>query len=116
MKTVFQPPIWPTPQAEQDVVRLSWRLAGLTTLADWVSSRQPWFPYVTMADVADPARYFRGQRLATRRRSAGGGWSRGFIARVVHWAARVSGHHPTFTCPAMGGDRAAASWAGACDH
>jgi CRISPR-associated endonuclease/helicase Cas3 len=63
MKTVFQPPIWPRPKTEQDVIRLSWHLAGLTTLADWVGSRQAWFPYVTMADVADPARYFWGHAL-----------------------------------------------------
>lgn len=63
MKAVFQPPIWLRPKTEQEVTRLSWRLAGLTTLADWVGSRQSWFPYATMADVADPARYFWGQAL-----------------------------------------------------
>jgi len=63
MNTVFQPPIWLRPKTEQEVIRLSWHLAGLTTLADWVGSRQAWFPYVTMADVADPARYFWGHAL-----------------------------------------------------
>jgi CRISPR-associated endonuclease/helicase Cas3 len=58
MKTVLQPPAWPRPRTEQDVIRVSWRLAGLTTLADWIGSRQAWFPYVTTADLADPARYF----------------------------------------------------------
>jgi CRISPR-associated endonuclease/helicase Cas3 len=62
MQTVFQPPPWVRP-AEQQVIRLSWRFAGMTTLADWVGSRQAWFPYVTMSDVADPARYFWGRAL-----------------------------------------------------
>jgi CRISPR-associated endonuclease/helicase Cas3 len=62
MKAVFQPQVWPG-QTDQDVIRLSWRVAGLTTLADWVGSRQAWFPYVTTADVADPARYFWGHAL-----------------------------------------------------
>lgn len=62
MQAVFQPPSWTRP-SEQEVVRLCWRLAGLTTLADWVGSRQAWFPYATTSDVADPARYFWGQAL-----------------------------------------------------
>jgi CRISPR-associated endonuclease/helicase Cas3 len=55
MRAALQPPPWERPPRERDVVRLSWRLAGLTTLADWVGSRQEWFPYA--AAVADPARY-----------------------------------------------------------
>jgi CRISPR-associated endonuclease/helicase Cas3 len=62
MRMVFRPPVWTRP-AEQQVIRLSWRLAGLTTLADWVGSRQAWFPYVTMSDVMDPGRYFWGHAL-----------------------------------------------------
>jgi CRISPR-associated endonuclease/helicase Cas3 len=63
MRAIFQPPVWTRPP-EQQVIRFSWQLAGLTTLADWVgSSRQAWFPYVTEADVADPARYFWGFAL-----------------------------------------------------
>jgi CRISPR-associated endonuclease/helicase Cas3 len=62
MHTVFQPPPWIRPP-ERDLPRLSWRLAGLTTLADWVGSRQEWFPFVAMADVADPGLYFWGHAL-----------------------------------------------------
>lgn len=62
MQSVFQPLPWMRP-AEQDVPLLSWRLAGLTTLADWIGSRQAWFPYVAMSDVADPSRYFWGRAL-----------------------------------------------------
>lgn len=40
------------------VAGLGWRLAGLTTLADWVGSRRAWFPYVAADSVADPAAYF----------------------------------------------------------
>jgi CRISPR-associated endonuclease/helicase Cas3 len=62
MRTIFRPPSWTRP-TEQQVIRLSWRLAGFTTLADWVGSRQAWFPYATMQDVTDPARYFWGLAL-----------------------------------------------------
>jgi CRISPR-associated endonuclease/helicase Cas3 len=55
MKTVFQPPTWLRPKTEQEVIRLSWHLAGLTTLADWVGSRQAWFPYAAMADTRPTA-------------------------------------------------------------
>lgn len=38
--------------------RLGWDLAGLVTLADWVGSRQQWFPYTQPDSVDDPAAYF----------------------------------------------------------
>ena len=63
MRAVFQPPRWTRPADERDVVRLSWRLAGLTTLADWVGSNQAWFPYVPATSLDDPAAYFWGQAL-----------------------------------------------------
>ena len=62
MREVFRPPPWPRP-AERAVTLLSWCLAGLTTLADWIGSRQSWFPYVTAGAVADPAAYFWGHAL-----------------------------------------------------
>jgi CRISPR-associated endonuclease/helicase Cas3 len=58
MREVFQPPPFARPATDHDVIRLSWRLAGLTTLADWVGSRRLWFPYVGVEAVADPAGYF----------------------------------------------------------
>ena len=61
MLEVFHPPAWPVP--EGDVVRTAWHLAGLTTLADWIGSRQEWFPYVAATDVTDPAAYFWGHAL-----------------------------------------------------
>jgi CRISPR-associated endonuclease/helicase Cas3 len=62
MRALFDPPDWKRP-TERELVRLSWRLAGLTTLADWVGSRQAWFPYVPFAAVADPGGYFFGHAL-----------------------------------------------------
>ncbi len=56
---VFNPPAWTCPADEQVVVRMSWRLAGLTTLADWIGSNQCWFPYVLL------------ERLRTRRAISG---------------------------------------------
>jgi CRISPR-associated endonuclease/helicase Cas3 len=62
MHALFQPPPCIRPP-EKDLPRLSWRLAGLTTLADWVGSRQEWFPYVARADVEDLGLYFWGHAL-----------------------------------------------------
>ncbi len=45
------------------MIRLAWRLAGLTTLADWVGSQQSWFPYATAAAVADIASYWHDHAL-----------------------------------------------------
>jgi CRISPR-associated endonuclease/helicase Cas3 len=63
MRLVFHPPLWKRPATEREVVRLSWHLAGLTTLADWVGSRQAWFPYVQAEAVDDPPAYFWGHAL-----------------------------------------------------
>ena len=63
MREVFRPPAWPRPMREKDVPLLSWRLAGLTTLADWIGSRQQWFPYVSAVAVTDPGAYFWGHAL-----------------------------------------------------
>ena len=63
MFNVFQPPPWPRPPTERDVTVLSWRLAGLTTLADWIGSRQEWFPYVPADAVGAPGAYFWGHAL-----------------------------------------------------
>ncbi len=62
MRGLFNPPDWKRPP-ELELVRLSWRLAGLTTLADWVGSREAWFPYMSAAAVVDPGAYFFGHAL-----------------------------------------------------
>lgn len=56
MLDVFRPP--PLPLAAVDPALLGWDLAGIVTLADWVGSRQQWFPYCAAEAVADPAAYF----------------------------------------------------------
>ena len=63
MLKVFRPPPLTRPAQQQDVARLGWHLAGLTTLADWVGSRQAWFPYVAAEAVTDPAEYFWSHAL-----------------------------------------------------
>ncbi len=57
MSEVFGPPPIPLPANPRAMARLEWGLAGLTTLADWVGSRQAWFLYVPDAAVADSAAY-----------------------------------------------------------
>jgi len=55
MMEVFRPS--PLPAPGSGLTTLEWSLAGLTMLADWIGSRQAWFPYVTIDAVADPAGY-----------------------------------------------------------
>lgn len=74
MVEVFQPPALPHPGTDIDVRRFSWWLAGLTILADWVGSRQAWFPYQPPDMVSDPAHYYNTVALPLARqaiRSAG---------------------------------------------
>ena len=54
---MFRPPSIPRPADPRALARLEWELAGLVTLADWVGSRQSWFPYVLEEMVRDPAEY-----------------------------------------------------------
>lgn len=58
MRELLRPPSLPGPAVDRDAVLLGWNLAGLTTLADWVGSRQEWFPYVPADALVDPAQYF----------------------------------------------------------
>ncbi len=62
MRLIFNPsPLLPMDASA--LARLEWSLAGLTTLSDWIGSRQTWFPYVGKEAVADPAAYFWGIAL-----------------------------------------------------
>jgi CRISPR-associated endonuclease/helicase Cas3 len=63
MMATFRPPALPMPQSDREILRLSWHLAGLITLADWIGSRQRWFPYVTRDAVADPGAYLWNRAL-----------------------------------------------------
>jgi len=62
MRQIFRPPALPR-MDDRDVQRLAWRLAGLTTLADWIASREAWFPYAEPEAVRDPAAYLWGHAL-----------------------------------------------------
>ena len=61
MLALFDPAPLPYPGSDRAIARLGWQLAGLTTLADWVGSRQRWFPYATTQALSDPAAYLRGE-------------------------------------------------------
>jgi CRISPR-associated endonuclease/helicase Cas3 len=62
MAALFRPAPLPLMTGRQRDA-LAWRLAGLVTLADWIGSRQAWFPYVAPEAVADPAAYLWGHAL-----------------------------------------------------
>lgn len=57
MLDVFRPPPLPLPASPTGAAQLGWDLAGVETLADWIGSRQAWFPYAPVSDVADPLAY-----------------------------------------------------------
>ncbi|UFN49148.1 CRISPR-associated helicase Cas3' [Roseomonas sp. OT10] len=63
MRDAFRPPPLPCPGRDRAVERLGWQLAGLVTLADWIGSRQEWFPYVAPDAVDDPAGYLLNRAL-----------------------------------------------------
>ncbi len=63
MQEVFRPSMLIRPTEQHDVARLGWHLAGLVTLADWLGSRQAWFPYVPSEAVADPTAYLWSRAL-----------------------------------------------------
>ena len=107
MFAVFQPPPWPKPEQDFDIIRFSWWLAGLTTLADWIGSRQDWFPYVSPEAVADPVAYYHGHALPRAEAAlAAAGMAKAVVAPftglrglfprieaptpIQHWAETVS--------------------------
>ncbi|MDF7674195.1 CRISPR-associated helicase Cas3' [Acetobacteraceae bacterium ESL0709] len=55
---IFQPPPF-TPDILEHLREVEWRLAALTIQADWVGSRQEWFPYVVAEMLHDPKKYFQ---------------------------------------------------------
>lgn len=60
---LFRPPPIPPYLSAEALLQLEWRLAGLTVQADWIGSRQEWFPYVSPDDVADASGYFWNHAL-----------------------------------------------------
>ena len=63
MHDLFGRPVLPWPLTDRQVAQLGWGLAGLVTLADWIGSRQSWFPYVAPKAVVDPAAYLWNHAL-----------------------------------------------------
>ncbi len=60
---LFRPPPIPPYSSLDSLLQLEWQLAGLTVQADWIGSRQEWFPYVRPEDVADVSGYFWNHAL-----------------------------------------------------
>ena len=60
MLDLFRPEPLPVPNS---AAQLGWDLAGVVTLADWIGSRQSWFPYATAEQAEDPAGYFWNHAL-----------------------------------------------------
>jgi CRISPR-associated endonuclease/helicase Cas3 len=96
MRDVFRPPPLVRPAEQHDVVRLGWQLAGLVTLADWIGSRQSWFPYIPAANVADPAAYLWNHALPL---AAAALASAGLAAAVPAPFAGMRGLFPGITLP-----------------
>lgn len=63
MLEVFRPTPLPLPASRDGAAQLGWDLAGVVTLADWVGSRQAWFPYVPASAVSDPSAYLWNHAL-----------------------------------------------------
>ncbi len=61
MRALFAPQPLRRPGGEAEVQALAWRLAGLTTLADWIGSSVRYFPYAAPEALADPRRYWDEQ-------------------------------------------------------
>ncbi|MBS7810262.1 CRISPR-associated endonuclease Cas3'' [Roseococcus pinisoli] len=102
MERIFAPPPVTLPADPQALARLGWRLAGLTTLADWVASRQAWFPYVSPEAVVDPADYLWNHAMTraagalsaaglTPARSSVFTGIRGLFPRIAHRVAANRG-------------------------
>jgi CRISPR-associated endonuclease/helicase Cas3 len=71
MRALFDPE--PLPRPEVKAIRMvSWELAGLAVLADWIGSNQTWFPYA--APDRDPRAYL--EKVA-RPRAADAAWAAG---------------------------------------
>ncbi|EFH10703.1 CRISPR-associated helicase/endonuclease Cas3 [Pseudoroseomonas cervicalis] len=104
LKELFQPEPWILPLGS-DLKAISWHIAGLVTHADWIGSRQAWFPYTAPDDVADVQTYWQRARAQADKALAAagvlpvtiapsGGWTRLFPdiqqpSPVQAWAEAV---------------------------
>lgn len=65
---LLDPPALARPR-ERDAALAGWWLAGLTVLADWAGSAQPWFPYAGKDDPPTPDAYWHDVALPNARRA-----------------------------------------------
>lgn len=96
MHALFGHPVLPCPATDREVAQLGWQLAGLVTLADWIGSRQAWFPYVAPEVVEDPAAYLWNHALPRAASAlAAAGLARSAPAKFVG----ITYLFPTITSP-----------------
>lgn len=55
--TIFKPPLFEISSLDH-IAEIEWKLAALTIQADWIGSRQEWFPYVLPEVLHNPEDYF----------------------------------------------------------
>jgi CRISPR-associated endonuclease/helicase Cas3 len=96
MHQIFAPPPLPVPETDHEIAQLGWHLAGLVTLADWIGSRQAWFPYVAPEAVADPAAYFWNHAMP---RAAAAIAAAGLATARPARFSGISGLFPAITLP-----------------
>ncbi|MCZ8146609.1 MAG: CRISPR-associated helicase Cas3', partial [Roseomonas sp.] len=96
MHELFGHPVLACPTTDREVARLGWQLAGLVTLADWIGSRQVWFPYVAAEAVADPAAYLWNHALP---RAASALAAAGLAKAAPAGFAGVTGLFPAIDAP-----------------
>jgi CRISPR-associated endonuclease/helicase Cas3 len=58
LEALFTPSVAARPADDASVDALIWKLAGLVTLADWIASRQSWFPYADPSTLEHPHVYW----------------------------------------------------------
>lgn len=94
MERLFAPPA-PAGLSRTDAAAVSWRLAGLTVLCDWIGSNETWFPYEPPDH--DPKAYFETLALP---RAAGALTAAGVLPARVSAASSYAtligtGHTPS---------------------
>lgn len=91
MDTLFAPTA-PARLARTDVAALSWRLAGLTVLCDWIGSKETWFPYEPPDH--DPKVYFETRALPGAARAlTAAGILPARVSAASSFAALIGTHH-----------------------
>ena len=85
---------WPELR-EKPARRVSWAVAGLAVLADWIGSNRRWFPYRKAADFGSLAEYLAYARECAGRAVAEAGVLPAKPARTVGYDALIAENTPT---------------------